>query len=401
MGSRRLSRALGALITVGLCAFAPAALAGPAAPARPRIEVAFVLDATGSMGPYIDDARSRIRTVAADLSQGEPRPDVRYALVAYRDKGDDFVTRITPFTGDVSVMHAALTQLGAEGGGDTPEAALEALRDALEKLKWSPVAPKSAKAATPEAPVLRLVYLIGDAAPQHYADSPSEDALAKLALRKGITVQSIICGDPGPDGRGFFERVAAHSEGRAVSLADAGRRAEGGGVAATGAHAPAPTVGGTISGTTQTYAADMLAVDFAAAAGAPVRLTPLATASVARSGLSGALLRPVTDAVTFSDLWRAHVGLSFGDGAGDGPAPSPPSVDFSRMQVLVAGGADAGLNVTAVQADAKRGLRVASVAPAAPGVRFFVVPAGAPVVAAVSSAASNLENGPARSGRGE
>jgi hypothetical protein len=400
MGSRRLSRALGALITLGLCSSVPAAVAAPPAPARPRIEVAFVLDATGSMGPYIDDARSRIRTVAADLSQGEPRPDVRYALVAYRDKGDDFVTRITPFTGDVSVMHSALTQLGAEGGGDTPEAVLEALRDALEKLKWSPVAAKTPNAAAPEAPVLRLVYLIGDAAPQHYADSPSEDALAKLALRKGITVQSIICGEPGADGRGFFERVAAHSEGRAVSLADAGRRAEGG---PSGGHAPAPTVGGTISGTTQTYAADMLAVDFAAAGGAPVTLTPLATASVARSGLSGALLRPVTDAVTFSDLWRAHVGLSFDDGAagGDAAAPKPPSVDFSRMQVLVAGGADAGLGVTAVQADTRRGLRVASVAPAAPGVRFYLVPAGSPVVAAVSSGLSNTETGPARSGRGE
>ena len=396
MGSRRLSRALGALITLGLCSSSPAAVAGPPAPARPRIEVAFVLDATGSMGPYIDDARSRIRSVAADLSQGEPRPDVRFALVAYRDKGDDFVTRITPFTADVSVMHDALTKLGAEGGGDTPEAVLEALRDALEKLKWSPATSKSAKAAAPEAPVLRLVYLIGDAAPQHYSDSPSEDALAKLALRKGITVQSIICGEPGAEGRGFFERVAAHSEGRAVSLADAGRRAETGAAGAAAGHAPAPTVGGTISGTTQTYAADMLAVDFAAASGAPVSVTPLATAAVSQSGLSGALLRPVTDALTFSDLWRAHVGLM----ETDGPAPNPPSVDFSRVQVLVAGGADAGLAVTAVKADARRGLRVASVAPASPGVRFFVLPAGAPVVVAASTD-SNAIDSPARSGRGE
>jgi hypothetical protein len=399
MGSRRLSRALGALITLGVCALAPPALAAPAAIAapRPRIEVAFVLDATGSMGPYIDDARSRIRSLAAELAQGEPRPDVRYALVAFRDKGDDFVTRITPFTGDVSVMHEALTKLGAEGGGDTPEAVLEALQDALQKLKWSPVASGSAKTATanpPEAPVLRLVYLVGDAAPQHYPDSPNEDALAKLALRKGIAVQSIICGEPGVDGRAFFERVAAHSEGRAVSLADAGRRAEPG--AGGPGHAPAPTVGGTISGTTQRYAADTLAVDFGAAAGAPVSVTPLVTPGVVKSGLSGALLRPVTDALTFSDLWRAHVGLM----ESDGPAPNPPSVDFSKVQVLVTGGADAGLDVTAVKADARRGLRVANVAPAAPGVRFFVVPAGAPVVVAASTV-SNADDSPARSGRGE
>ena len=365
-----------------LAATAPAPRSASVRAGAPRIEVAFVLDATGSMGPHIDDARSRIRSVAADLSAGEPRPDVRFALVAFRDKGDDFVTRITPFTGDVSVMHQALTVLSADGGGDTPEAVLEAVRDALTKLKWTPTpgASTSPARASSTDDVLRLVYLVGDAAPQHYADSPREDTLLRLALDKGIVIQSIICGDPGRDGRQFFERVAARSEGRAVSLADVARRAAAAETAETaetvGGHGTEATVGGTISGTTRTYAADMLRVNFAAAAGPPVPVAVLAAPALAVSGLSGPQLRHVTDALTFSDLWRAHTSLVAGD------EPAPPVVDFSKLHVLVAGGADAGLVVSALRPDDGRGVRRAVVANGTPGVRFYTIPTGATAVAA-------------------
>ncbi|MCA9547357.1 MAG: hypothetical protein KC613_23300, partial [Myxococcales bacterium] len=52
----------------------------------------------------------------------------------------------------------------------------------------------------------------------------------------------------------------------------------------------------------------------------------------------------------------------------------PPAVDFTRHQVLVLGGADAGLSLASLSAD--DGARVASVAPAPAGVRFVRVPAG-------------------------
>jgi hypothetical protein len=282
-------------------------------------------------------------------------------------------------------MHAALTELQADGGGDTPEAVLEAVRDGLEKLKWSPLGGSGGSAG--QSPVLRLMYVVGDAPPQRYPDSPDEARLLELALKKGISIQSIVCGEPGPSGRAFFERIAVRTEGRSVSLADAGTRAAtraAGGPTAAGR--PAPTsVGRTISGTTRTLAADTLRVDFAATARAPVTVGHLAPPAVGTSGLKGAQLRHVTDAATFSDLWRAHTSLQAG------PSPAPPAIDFAKQHVLVVGGSDAGLTVESVREDEARGVRVATVRPSAPGLRFYIVPAAAAPVVAVAARAAGEE----------
>src|SRR5690606_42149377 len=54
-------------------------------------------------------------------------------LVAYRDRGDDYITRIYDFTQDVSGFQANLNSVSAGGGGDTPESLNEALHHADRK----------------------------------------------------------------------------------------------------------------------------------------------------------------------------------------------------------------------------------------------------------------------------
>jgi hypothetical protein len=71
---------------------------------RPRVEVAFVLDTTGSMGGLIEGAKRKIWLVARRIGEGQPRPDLRIALVAYRDRGDQYVTRVHDFTGDMDAV---------------------------------------------------------------------------------------------------------------------------------------------------------------------------------------------------------------------------------------------------------------------------------------------------------
>ena len=71
---------------------------------RPRVEVAFVLDTTGSMGGLIEGAKRRIWSVARRIGEGQPRPDLRIALVAYRDKGDLYVTQVHDFTSDMDAV---------------------------------------------------------------------------------------------------------------------------------------------------------------------------------------------------------------------------------------------------------------------------------------------------------
>jgi hypothetical protein len=59
----------------------------------PRVEVAFVLDTTGSMGDLIDGAKRKIWSIATTIVENNPEADIAMALVAYRDRGDEYVVK--------------------------------------------------------------------------------------------------------------------------------------------------------------------------------------------------------------------------------------------------------------------------------------------------------------------
>ena len=150
-----------------------------------------MLDATGSMGSYISEARDRIKEIADGLSSGTPKPALRFALVSFRDKGDDYVTHLDRFTDKIDAIKGALDKTTAGGGGDTPESVLEGLAVAIRQLDWS---------AT-DGHVIKLIYLVGDAPAHHYDDSPSEKGLAAEARKKGIVIHTIVCGNGMTQGR--------------------------------------------------------------------------------------------------------------------------------------------------------------------------------------------------------
>src|SRR6266436_4710103 len=108
----------------------------PAA-AAPRVEVAFVLDTTGSMGGLIDGAKRKIWSIARRIGEGRPRPDLRIALVGYRDLGDEYVTRVHDFSRDMDEVQERLMAFQASGGGDTPEHVSAAMGAAVQQLSWS------------------------------------------------------------------------------------------------------------------------------------------------------------------------------------------------------------------------------------------------------------------------
>lgn len=153
---------------------------------RPRVEVAFVLDTTGSMGGLIEGAKRRIWSIARHIGEGRPRPDLRIALVGYRDVGDTYVTKVHPFTSDMDEVYQSLSSFRAEGGGDGPEHVSAALRDAVEALPWS----------GPRA--LKVIFLVGDAPPHvDYQDGLDYRRHVADAKRRGIVVDAIQCGgDP-------------------------------------------------------------------------------------------------------------------------------------------------------------------------------------------------------------
>jgi hypothetical protein len=104
---------------IASCTFAFALVALPvylplsAAVAKPAVEVAFVLDTTGSMGGLIEGAKRKIWSIATAIVDANPDADVRMGLVAYRDIGDEYVTKKFELTTDIQDLYANLLELKA------------------------------------------------------------------------------------------------------------------------------------------------------------------------------------------------------------------------------------------------------------------------------------------------
>ena len=189
----------------------------PDTSARPRIEVAFVLDTTGSMSGLIDGAKRKIWQVANQLASGKPTPEIRMALVGYRDRGDAYVTRVRDLTADLDAIYAELQAFQADGGGDGPESVNQALHEARTKLSWSR-----------DANVYRAIFLVGDAPPHmDYAQDVVYAQSVRAARKAGIVVNSIQCGDL-TDTREIWQEIAEIGAGRYVAI-----RQDGGMLAVT------------------------------------------------------------------------------------------------------------------------------------------------------------------------
>jgi len=101
-----------------------------------KLDVLFLLDATGSMGDEIDQLKENVLSISAQIEALPSSPDVRFGLVHYRDRGDAYVVRSTDFTGNINSFQRELRDVRAEGGGDSPESMNEALHVAVEEMNW-------------------------------------------------------------------------------------------------------------------------------------------------------------------------------------------------------------------------------------------------------------------------
>jgi len=118
-----------------------------------KLDIMFVVDATGSMGDEMSFLQTELKDISARISTDAPGLETRTGLVFYRDKGDEYLTRDFDFTSDISSVMANISNQGPGGGGDFPEAVEAGLEVALNGKSWS----SDAKA--------RLLFLILDAPP--------------------------------------------------------------------------------------------------------------------------------------------------------------------------------------------------------------------------------------------
>lgn len=171
-----------ALAVVGL--LVSQAFAAPEPAKKPKVEVVFCLDTTGSMGGLLEGAKSKIWSICNQIAGGKPTPDLKVGLVAYKDKGDAYITKVTDLTNDLDAVYADLKKFTPEGGGDTPEHVNAALFDAVNKIKWSD-----------DKKTLKIIFLVGDA-PGHmdYTDDVKYPETCKKAVEKNIIINTIQCG---------------------------------------------------------------------------------------------------------------------------------------------------------------------------------------------------------------
>lgn len=173
------------------------------------IELVFVVDTTGSMGGLIQGAKTKIWSIVNDVMQHQAKnTKVKIGLVAYRDRGDDYVTKITDLNDNLDTVYTKLMDFKAIGGGDEPEDVQRALSQSLTDIQWSQAAPN----------VSRIVFLVGDARPHtDYKDYPSTAKTAQKAHKQGIIINTIQCGNlQGTDK--FWREIAQYANGEYFAI---------------------------------------------------------------------------------------------------------------------------------------------------------------------------------------
>jgi len=176
-----------------------------------EIEVVFVLDTTGSMDGLIATAKEKIWSIANTMAQSQQAPRISMGLVAYRDRGDGYVTQVVDLSSDLDTMYARLMDFKADGGGDGPESVNLALRTAVEGISWSQN-PNSYKA----------IFLVGDAPPHmDYGNEQRYPEILAAATRKGIVVNAIQCGQM-PQTTAHWTEIARLGNGRYLQVEQAG-----------------------------------------------------------------------------------------------------------------------------------------------------------------------------------
>src|SRR5438067_4133541 len=150
------------------------------------VDVAIVVDATGSMQSIIDDLKRRMDDLAATLQRLVPT--ARVGAVAYRDRdegkgptgpreSEDFVVKWTDLTFNVKKVQAFFNGLVAEGGGDWPEAVRAGLQTPMRQM-------------TCPAHATRVTRIVAGS-PPHAGDVPASRKLVAEWHAKGGVISTI------------------------------------------------------------------------------------------------------------------------------------------------------------------------------------------------------------------
>lgn len=166
------------------------------------IDIAFVVDATGSMQDEIDYLKADLLSIINSVKDTLQNLKINLGSVFYRDVDDEYLTRTFDLTNDIIKTINFINEQSADGGGDYPEAVNKGLFEAINKLNWN------------KESISRIIFLILDAPP--HTDNQTIDEinyLIKKASENGIKIIPVACSGINKETEYFLRNMALLTNG--------------------------------------------------------------------------------------------------------------------------------------------------------------------------------------------
>lgn len=180
---------------------APVAAHAAVPASGPLIEIAILLDNSGSMQGLIDQARARLWSIVTDLAKtakGGKTPDLRVALYQYGQPGRPV---LVPLSDDLDAISKALFAITIDGG---EEYCGEIISRAVNELSWTP------------GDHYRAIFIAGN---EPFTQGGTPPAVAcKAAAAKGIVVNTIHCGLAAEGQQGGWVDGARLADGESLNI---------------------------------------------------------------------------------------------------------------------------------------------------------------------------------------
>lgn len=146
--------------------------------AQQRLDISLVIDTTGSMGDEIVYLQTEFDALSSTIAERYPDAEQRWSLVVYRDQTDEYVVRWFDFRDDPQEFRTKLAEQMADGGGDYPEAADQALEIA-NQLTWRS-----------DDDVAKLAFWVADA-PHHQEAAQALADAVRDAQDQGVHIYPV------------------------------------------------------------------------------------------------------------------------------------------------------------------------------------------------------------------
>lgn len=174
---------------------------------RPVVQIAILLDNSGSMSGLIQQAKTQIWQIVNEFvsaKQDGKAPRVQVGLYEYginnaQDNGS-YIRQLSPLTEDLDSLSEKLFKINQSDSGGS-EYCGWVIKEAVENFKWDN-SPKTYKA----------IFIAGNE--EFTQGSVNYKTSCKSAIEKGIIVNTIHCGDEQAGIQGMWKDAASMSDGR-------------------------------------------------------------------------------------------------------------------------------------------------------------------------------------------